>query len=95
MSFFDSLTGKVSYNPLTSEQQVLQQQIDELKRLRRQQKVDRMAEQLEGVFKKMVPRGIRHPDSLIANRDLYIPRGLSHKPRRISLFPVLRRTRLF
>jgi len=59
---------------LTPEQRVTQRQISELKKLRRQEQMAKVQKDLGFLFRHSFPKGIRHPDSLVGNRHLYIPR---------------------
>jgi len=70
MSILGFLSGK--HIEMTPEQKITQAQIDQLRRLERGRKTEKLRGQLGWVFKGVIPKGIRNPDSLIVNKHLYI-----------------------
>ena len=73
---------------MTPEMMMMREQIRELRKERRQRSMDKMADGMGKAMSKMVPKGIKHPDSLVRNSHLYT--GVQKKedsPRkRIRLF---------
>jgi len=51
--------------------------VKDLKKMKRQES----ARKVFGLFGKAIPKGIRHPDSLVTNRHLYLP----HRGRRRTI----------
>lgn len=49
--------------------------IEEIRALRKQNESGKSsgAQKLLGAFGKAIPKGIRHPDSLVSNSHLYLP----------------------
>ena len=79
MSILSRLLGRPEIE-LTPEQKLTQEQIsiskrqiDQLKRLESRERRERVRKQLSWAFRKTVPKGIRHPDSTVANIHLYLP----------------------
>jgi len=80
--------GKQKKVNMTPEQMMMQHQIDELKAIRRGMKTDKLASNMEGIFKKLAPKGIASPDKIIRNQSLYAPKAMKniHIPKRLRLF---------
>ena len=53
--------------------ELMKEYIAEKKRERREKSMANVGKLL-GAFGKMMPKGIRHPDSLVTNHHLYSPR---------------------
>lgn len=72
---------------MTPEMRLAEMQIRELRRLRRQESMDRMASGMGKALNKITPKGIRHPDSLVRNAHLYgIRSNNPNQRRRVKLF---------
>ena len=73
MKIFRKEKASTEQEVLKKQIELAEEQISELRRLRRKERLDKTREKLGWVLKNITPRGIRHPDSLVGNLHLYIP----------------------